>query len=58
MIADTIGPVVCCNQCNEAIPVPTRVLSLQNEIENRRTNLVFAFNRPMQHMRSKRNLCV
>jgi hypothetical protein len=45
MIADTIGsyPVVRCRQCNEPIPVPTRVLNLQNEIENTGTDLVFAF---------------
>jgi hypothetical protein len=45
MIAEKIEsyPAVRCSQCNEPIPVPTRVLSLQNEIENRGTNLVFAF---------------
>ena len=44
MIAETIDYLgVLCSQCNEPIPVPARIVSLQSEIENKGTDLVFAF---------------
>jgi hypothetical protein len=44
MITETMGYAgVLCSQCNERIPVPASIVSLQSEIENRGTNLVFAF---------------
>jgi hypothetical protein len=46
MIAETIDrsyPAVLCVQCSEPVRVPARVVSLQNEIEKKGTDLVFAF---------------
>jgi hypothetical protein len=34
---------VLCSRCEEPIPIPTRVVSLQNEIENKQTNVLFGF---------------
>lgn len=46
MFAETSAefyPGVLCSRCMEPIPVPPRVVSLQNEIENRATNVQFGF---------------
>jgi hypothetical protein len=46
MIAETTKELysgVLCSRCKEPIPIPERVVSLQNEIENRATNLLFGF---------------
>jgi len=34
---------VLCNRCNEPIPVPSKVISLQDEIEHRKTGTRGAF---------------
>jgi hypothetical protein len=37
---------VLCSRCGEPIPIPPRVVSLQNEIANGETNVQFGFTLP------------